>query len=159
MIVWKVIGGKTTAASNGKDCTRVDGKQVQVTLSGSKVHGRYIFLSADKSHKRLSIHDRNNRYSVVHFVLSVSSSGEKDASVFSREEAVWHLFLWAVLANQKEVVELFIYESSCKIGKNTFVGYQKTSLNTVSVDPKHNYIHYSLVKPLITNWESFYRKR
>lgn len=51
-------------------------------------------------------------------VLSVSGSGEKDASVFSREEAVWHLFIWAVLANQKEVVELFIYESSCKIGKN-----------------------------------------
>ena len=32
------------------------------------------------------------------------------------EEAVWHLMIWAVLSNQKVVVELFIFETSCKLG-------------------------------------------
>lgn len=48
--------------------------------------------------------------------FAVKKATSNDSDVFSREEAVWHLFLWAILANQKEVVELFIYESSCKIG-------------------------------------------
>ena len=110
----KVIRRKTTAASNWKDCTRVDGKQVQAALSRSKVHGRYFFQPITACSFRTEIFDTQ----LFIIFLSVSGFSEKNASVFSREEAVWHLFLWAVLANQKEVVELFIYESSCKIGKN-----------------------------------------
>ena len=36
---------------------------------------------------------------------------------YKKEEGVWHLFLWAVLANRPEVAELFLYECSCKIGQ------------------------------------------
>ena len=34
-----------------------------------------------------------------------------------QEEAVWHLFLWAVMSNDREIAELFLSKTSCKIGK------------------------------------------
>ena len=32
------------------------------------------------------------------------------------EEAVWHLFLWAVMSNKRDIAEVFLFETSCKIG-------------------------------------------
>ena len=34
-----------------------------------------------------------------------------------KEEPAWHLLIWAILANQKEMAETFLFETSCKIGR------------------------------------------
>ena len=35
-------------------------------------------------------------------------------------EAMWHLFLWAVIANKKEMAEHFLVETDCIIGNYCF---------------------------------------
>ena len=31
-------------------------------------------------------------------------------------EAMWHLFLWAVIANEREMAEHFLFETDCIVG-------------------------------------------
>lgn len=43
----------------------------------------------------------------------------------AEEEAIWHLLIWAILANQRDIAELFLYETSCKLGKLPLEGRVK----------------------------------
>ncbi len=37
-------------------------------------------------------------------------------AVCDTEEAVWHLFLWACLSNHRDIADILLSKSNCKIG-------------------------------------------
>ena len=49
-------------------------------------------------------------------VVRVSADGFRFSSR-PQEEAVWHIFIWAVLSLRRDIAEHFLFETSCKIGK------------------------------------------
>ena len=85
--------------------------QIRPNLSGRTVNVAYKTWSIIWINNGLDHAGVTTKKPVV-YVTKHGWSWCRDA----QEEAVWHLFFWAVMSNDREIAEHLLFETSCKIG-------------------------------------------
>ena len=56
-------------------------------------------------------------------------------------EAIWHLFLWAIVANKREMAEHFLFETDCIIG-DFYLVYRLETVNFIKKSKNVKYYSY-----------------